>query len=316
MRSQPNEEYIQKADYEVSTLAPGGKLQDEQAEEFFELIIDQSVLMPKCTVRTFSGPSFEQPKIGFESTVLRPATESTPLGVDDRAVATHDKVTITPQSYIASVRMSYETVEDAIGRGQFQQKVKQLLAERVNLDMEMLLIRGDTALGNTSQLNRLLRTQDGIIKQIVTNSVATTGRFSKSALEAMARTMPARYWNPGKLAVLTSKNAGIDYAASVANRQTSMGDDALKSGATGLFSGVPILPIPLMPENLGSGTDETVAILCNPKDILIGFRRDVTVEAEPDIESRTYKVVMTVRYGFKWIHEPAVVICTGIDASP
>jgi len=76
------------------------------------------------------------------------------------------------------------------------------------------------------------------------------------------------------------------------------------------------MSIPLWPRNLGGTTDRTTVILCDPKNIGVCFRRDVTIEAQKNIKKRLYEVVFTVRFDAKWIHEDAVVQASDILAYP
>jgi hypothetical protein len=135
----------------------------------------------------------------------------------------------------------------------------------------------------------------------------------------MVQTLPSQYLRAQKnLAFITSKNAAIDYADSLANRIGVMADNTLTGSLIATpaeYAGYPVVPIPLWPENLGMGTDQTVVILGDPKNINVGIQRQVRVETDRDISAREFIVVATVRFAVDWAHEPASVKATGITAS-
>lgn len=319
--STPNQYYIEKADEFVAQLAPGGLLQTEQALEFFELATLESRLLSKARVETTQNPTIEISKLGFTGEVLRPATEGEPVGVNERSAPVHDKITITPQAYIAEARVTYDAVEDNIIRGRFPDFIKKLLAKAIARDVEKVVIQGDTAGTGTN----LLKSQDGIIKQATSHPVAGAGaRLSKSILTKMLRAMPEQYESEeANWLYLTNKNAAIDYWDSFADRQTVGGDGARvgapvgsqKAGSYGYHGGVEIMSIPLWPRNLGGTTDRTTCMLVDPKNVAVVFRRDVQIEAEKDIKRRMYVIVATLRVGTKFIHEDGVVQANDILAS-
>jgi hypothetical protein len=69
---------------------------------------------------------------------------------------------------------------------------------------------------------------------------------------------------------------------------------------------VPVQPIPLFPEDLGVGSDQTAILLCNPKNIHVGIWRNIRVESARDISEGTLKIVATLRFDVKFAEEPGV----------
>ena len=66
-----------------------------------------------------------------------------------------------------------------------------------------------------------------------------------------------------------------------------------------LYSGVPVQPIPLFPEDLGEFNDQTAVLLGNPKNIHVGIWRKIRVESTRDISEGVLKIVVTVRFDVK-----------------
>jgi HK97 family phage major capsid protein len=306
----PNQTYIEKADMAIADLTSGGLLAPEQVKEFYELVIDESVLLPIVTTVPMSAPTWELSKMGFTGRVLRRATENQGLPEGDRAKPELGKVTLTSEELIAEARIPYAVVEDNIANGSFPQVALGFLSKAVARDLEDLVINGDV-----DSVDPFYNILNGILKQIGTYTVNGGGvRLGKTNLKIMAQTMPAKYSRAGNLALLTSKNAAIDFVDSLSNRQTPLGDAALVSRAAAEYMTYPLVPIPLFPENLGSG-NKTNVLMLDPKNIHVGMHRDIRIETDRDISARQFIIVATLRAGVKLAHEPATVKCTEILAS-
>lgn len=312
MSSRPNQHFIEKADLSITNLTnDGGLLVPEQAKQFIELVIDESVLLGMVTTLPMAGPTFELSKVGFTSRVLRPAVENQALGVGDRVKPELGKVSLATKEVIGEVRIPYGVVEDNIAQGSFTDYVMQLLGKAISRDIEELVINGDTNSADT-----YLKLFNGILAQASSLTVNAGGvRLSKSTLKTMVQTMPSKYLRKAKnLAFLTSKNAVIDYVDSLSNRQTPLGDSKLLGEASGEYLGYPITTIPLFPETLGAG-NKTNVLFCEPKNIHVGIQRDIRIETGKDISAREYIVVATMRLACKFQHEPAVVKATEVLAA-
>jgi HK97 family phage major capsid protein len=308
-----NQHYIEKADLSISNLTnEGGLLVTQQAKEFFEVIIEESVLLGLVTTIPMSSPTYELPKMGFTSKVLKPATEGTALAVGDRSKPFLDKVTLSSKEFIAEARIPYGVVEDNIQNGTFNDYAMRLLAKAISRDMEDVIINGDT-----SSSDVLYAKMDGLLKKATSLVVAGGGiRLAKSLMKQAVQTLPSRFLRSQKnLAFITSKNAVIDYIDSLANRATPLGDSKLVDAAAAEYMSYPVVPIPLFPENLGGGTNQTNMLFLDPKNIHVGIQRDIRVETDRDISAREFIIVATVRFDVMYQHEPALVKVTGILAS-
>lgn len=304
-----NEEYLNKADLVVADLVSnGGYLSTEQAKQFFEIVILESVLLPQVQTIPMNAPTYEIPKAAFLSRVLRPATENRALPVTDRSKPDFGKTILTSHELIADVSIPYGVVEDNIQNGTFMALVMKLLGGAVARDIEELAIQGDTASADT-----YLAVLDGILKQAVSYVYNAGGvRLSKSVLKTLLQTIPSQFRK--NMAIFTSENAIVDYNDSLSNRQTPLGDEALTKGARGEYNGMPMFPIPLFPENIGTSSNKTNVIMTNPKNIAVGMQRDIRIESTRDIRSRQFIVVATLRVDVKYVHEPAVGKATEVLA--
>lgn len=310
-----NQSYIEKADLSISNITnEGGLLLPEQTKEFFELIIEESVFMGLATTKPMSGPSWQLNKMGFTQRVLRGAIEGQALSEADRVKPDLGQISLTTKEFIAECRIPYGVVEDNIINGSFNSEVMRLLSKAVARDMEDVVLNGDTA-----SVDPLLSKMDGAIKLATSNVINAGGlRLTKSVMKQAVQTLPSRFLRTQKnMVFLTSKNAVLDYVDSLTNRIGPMADARLtniSALAAAEYAGYNVVPVPMFPENLGTG-DKTVGLFLDPKNLHIGMQRDVRVETARDISAREFIIVVTVRFGLAYQHEPAMVKMTNILAS-
>ncbi len=299
-----NRTILEKADLALADLtAGGGILKPAQAQKFMRLLIKESVLMKLATVIPMASPKQQISKIKFGSRILRPGQEATALALADRAKPDLSSVELDAQLFKAEVRLSDEVLEDSIERGELRQTIMEMMAEAISRDMEEVLISGDTV-----SADPFLAVMDGVLKQATSNVVDAAGApISKTLLQSMLKTLPSEHLRDKKaMRFMTSVDADLDYRNTLADRATVAGDRLLESDTPVLHGGVPVQPVPLFPENLGVGNDQTAIVLCNPKNIHVGIWRQIRLESDRDISEGTLKIVATLRFDVKYAEEPGV----------
>lgn len=299
-----NRTILEKADLALSDLtAGGGLLKPTQALKFMRLLVKKSVLMQLVTVVPMGSPKQEVSQIKFGKRILRPGQEATALAAADRSKPDLSKVELDAKLVKGEVRLSDETLEDSIERGELRQTIMELIAEAVARDMEELVIKGDTA-----STDSFLAVMDGLIKQATSHVVDVAGGpISKNVLADLLKTLPSEYLVDKKaMAFLTSVDADLNYRTLLAERATVVGDKFLEQDAPVLYSGVPLLPIPLFPEELVATSNQTAVLLTNPKNVFVGIWRQIRIETQREISEGTLKIVVTMRFDTKFADERGV----------
>lgn len=304
---------LEKADLDTTDLSSnGGYLVDEQAAKFIEIMIKESVLMGLVTVDTMNAPKKLLETLRFGSGVLHGADEGKALPEAQRATPDLGKTELSVELFKAEVPITDEVFEDNIERQGLKNTIRNALAKAIARDLEDACLNGDTALADT-----LLGKLDGIRKQTTTNT-ADNGDvpINVDFLNDLIKTMPSEFIrNRDKLRFLTSINAEQDLWNNYSNRGTDLGDRALENAPRIRYSGIPLVAIPVMPENLGAGTNETEILLVDPKNIHIGILRKIKMEPDRDARAGTVYIIATVRADTKYEYEPASVKGTGITVS-
>lgn len=301
---------LRKADLALSDLTTGsGLLQPAQAARFMRILIDEAVLMRMATVVPMKSPKQLIEKIRFGSRVLRPGQEATALALGDRSRPDLTKVELDAKLYKAEVRLSDELLEDSIERAQFRQTVMQLMAERIALDADELIANGDTG-----SADAFLATLDGIREQATSNVVNAGGaQTNKTIFRDMEKTMPSEFLRArAAMRFLTSMDSASDYRNALADRGTVLGDRMVEQNAPLVWSGLKIESVPVFPEDLGLGTNETEMLMLDPKNINVGIWRRIKVETDKDISEGVLKIVATLRMDVKYAEETSVVKAVGV----
>lgn len=299
-----NEELIKKADMVLANLASnGGLLNPEQANTFYRNLIDQPTILSVARTVPMNSPQMEINKIGFGSRILRAGVENTRLSSSDRSKPDLGKVNLQTKEVIAEILLPYAVLEDNIERGNMENTILALIAQRASLDLEELVIQADTA-----SPDDYLALFDGLIKRITTHTVdAATTNIQPITFSNALKALPSRFKrNKNALRFFTTFDVEQDYANSISNRQTALGDAVVQGGVTGATGGnirvhgVQMVPCSMIPDDTG--------VLIDPNNIIIGIQRNFRIESERLISERQIKIVLTARVAFNLEEEPASVL--------
>lgn len=287
----------QKADIALSQLASnGGLLLPEQSDRFIRNILDQPVILGEMRYVPMNAPEMRINKIGFGSRILAPANQDRTTNTANydgryfkeplRAAPTTSQISMSTREIMAEVRITYEVLEDNIERGNLENTILELMAERVALDMEELVIRGDTALAGSDPYLGLM---DGVLKLTNANVVdAAGGAIGVSLFNNAKKAMPTRYRrNLSTMRFFTSMDRESDYRVQVASRGTDLGDAILTGTAPLPVLGVPMRGVALMPNSQ--------ILFANPQNYILGVQRQIRIETDKDIRSREVIIVLTMR---------------------
>lgn len=303
---------MEKADIALSDLTSAGGLAAADADSFIHELIDASVLMALCTVIKMKAPTQRIDRAKFGSRVLRSASSAQALTLNDRSKPDMARQELVAHEYKGEVRIPTDVLEDNIEGGKFRNTVFALLSERIALDMDEAILLSDTA-----SSDMFLKKTDGMIKRASTHQVVAGGvPLSRTHGKELLKAMPQPgLRNKKLLRCLTSIDAEIDYRDSLIARETAGGEALNTSDAPVYIHGVPVVPVPMFPENLGVGTNETVTLLLNPKNTYVGIWRQITFDTDKDVTAGVWIVVPNIRFDVTYADPNLVVQGTGITVS-
>lgn len=301
--------YVQKADMALADLVSGGKLVADQRKKFILVNIKNQVVMSKIRVTTMKRETEEIPKMTtFGSQVWYPGTESQALTLAQRVKPGFGKVTLTSTEVVCQVDYPRYVLMDQIEGPAFKNTLIGYLGMHTKRDFENLIINGDTTSANT-----LLALFNGMIAGATTNAYAAGGvALSSTVLASTKATMPSEYRVQPNLVYLTNEIAHDAYWAELEARGTPLGDNKITSDGNLLFRGREVVEVPLFPNTLGGGGNQTAVWYGDPKQFIFAFHEDVEMQSEYNIRERVWTVVVTARVAQGYEHEPAVVKTTGV----
>lgn len=304
-----NKELAKRTDLALSQLSSnGGLLSPEQANRFIDMIQEQPTLLNQVRMVRMNAPQMKINRLGFGSRIMKAAPQGTPpyaaddgtndryLAAADRSAPTTAQITLTSKEVMAEIHIPYEVLEDNIEKGNFEDHLMRLIAERAAIDMEDWAINADTGSGDA-----YLALADGYLKQMSTNVVDNlSAGISPDLFETGMLTMPQKYLrNLNELKQYITVAESIKYRANVAKRATGYGDSALTSSGQLVAYGVPTDALALLPATTGFFTF--------PNNLIFGIQRNIMLETDKDIRSRQIIIVLTARVDVLVDEEPATV---------
>lgn len=292
---------IEKADLAVSNLiSDGGYLNPEQANKFIDIVIDQPTIIKQVRVVRMGAPKRKIEKIGFGSRILRAAPASgTELTSGLRSRPDLGLIELETKEIIAEVWLPYDVLEDNIEKAGLENTIMAKIAERASLDLEELIILGDT-----SSVDEYLALTDGIIELTPTSNVVDGSGITdvtKTLFKTAIQYMPTKYLrNIGLMNYYTSHHVETEYRDSLASRATDLGDEKV-TGRTPCYAyGIKLDPCALMPNNK--------LALTYANNIVWGIQRDIMIETDRDIRKRVLIIVLTMRCDVKLEQPDACVV--------
>lgn len=310
-----NKELIQKADLALADLATAGRLNDEQTDRFIRKLMDTPTLLQSCRTVTMNAPQRKINKIGFGTRMLRPGVQGTALTEAQRYKPGLEQVLVNTDEVIAEINLPYDVLEDNIERtgtdaalqgspGGLHQTIVDMMAERAAVDLEELGLLGDTA----HATDTYLQLTDGWLKRANVNLVANVNAaMSKDILKAGVKAMPDKYLrNRNQMVQFMSVDNETELRDTYAARQTALGD-AMLQGTTDLYMhGSKVRGVSAMPSSN--------MLFTNPLNLIFGIWRNIQIEYDKDIRSRSFVIVLTARVGFQIEEAEATVRTTGITS--
>jgi len=297
-----NRTLMRKADGVLADLATnGGKLQPQQIKRFIrKMILAPTMLKAVRTVPMLSD-EMEIDKIAFTNQFFYPDVERTPLPDEQRSKVDTSKIQLVCFKAKGEVQLSYDSLlENIEGEEDFTNTVLDLVAQRAAADVENILINGDTGSSNP-----FLAMQDGILKRVSSNTVdADQNPVSFSLFNKGFKALPKVYRQRQNLSWMTTSTVEADYQEILSDRRTPYGDTSLQDGPNLRIGGIPLNVADYMPDS--------VALLSNPKNFIVGIRKSFTLEGWKDIRAGVIIFVMRTKLAFAIEEETAVSKCYNI----
>lgn len=296
--------HLAKADMTVKDMTDnGGLMKPAQAQTFMDLAIKKSVALGLMTPKTLTAQSQEIDKLGFLSRITRRGQEGKSLPEGSRAKPDLGKITISTVPVKFQINLNDFDIDDNIEGDNLVNHIQNLASERFALDCEDLAFNGDV-----NSTDDFLSLQDGFLAK-ATSHVIDDG-VSVIALTHflhLVQGLPDEYQrDTTRLRFMMAPNMETKVRDLFGGRATPGGDAALTSTDPIPVYGIKPIRVPVMPTNLGVGTNESPIVFTDPANMVYGIWRSIKIKMQEDIEAGVIKIVGRARIGFEYFHEPAV----------
>ncbi len=322
----PLKELMSKSAIDETSL-PNSVLNREQANRFIDLVVNESVLLQNIRVVRTNRNKGEINKLDLGNIVTEGASTTSKATT---SVPTESVVTYDCEKYRSAFDLKTDFMEDNIERAGVRNTLLNMFSKRIAIDTELASIEGDSSLSTgdaqTAQ-NNLLGVNDGF-NEILTDRVpgaqqidANGAAPSKLLYYQMKRAIPSRYRAAKPNYTFIVPSGPYDkWRLDWSDRETAGGDTALSTaGVPGPGPwGIPMLEVPLMPEDLTYGTAGTDGskVYLTPLDNLIYFvQRDITIEFDRQPRADVWEVTIHFRVDFEVENSDLVVIANNIAMS-
>jgi HK97 family phage major capsid protein len=298
----------------------GGLLSNEQARQFLRDAIEASVILKAADSFDSKSPKFDVPALAFGNRIMRATAAGMRVDAANRVAPTTGEVTLSTELFKGEVPIAQDVFEDNIEGAELANTIMQMIAEAVGRDLEEIAIKSDTT---STDPDFAKLAGGGIISQLITaneNLYDATGKTSyKAMFKGMVGALPTRYRRDWSSFVLyVTPHVADGYADELGDRATQLGDANTDGKPVQRYRGIPVIEVPLL-----SGTDtwgatshdfSTYAVLCNPKNLKIGFHRRVEVERYREPLSNATSFLPRVRYDARWAQVSSVVLGENVPA--
>lgn len=335
-----NDDLIEKV---VTTIGvnngntPGqGGLTYAQADKFIDYMWDATVLGSLVRKKKMRAVEEEIDTVAVGTRLVRGATEAVDTG--ENQTPTWGKLSLTSKKFRLDYEVSTESLEDNIEGEGLDQHLASMFATQLGNDLEDIAINGDTSSATPG-----IKVIDGWRKRalagghVVDHAGATLDR---AALNRSLKAMPRKYMQKrADLRFFTGSNAIQDYLFSLQQVETGLVNpeslaasgvnNAVRTEGPAGFTtangfGVPIQEVPMILEDVDGDYDtapgtsgvqlpsstinHTELWLTFPKNLIWGFKRDITVHKTFVARKDTWEYNIFVRMGVQIENLDAFVI--------
>lgn len=277
---------------------PGSLLNRQQADRFIDLVVDETMLMKMVRRERVDHCSGEIVRLDL----CTPVTESASArSCTNTRLPSESFIRYDLEKYRSTFTIKQDFLECNLEGNRARDTLLNMFAKRMAMDLETAFILGDTALpmgDGQTDLNNLLGANDGIYK-ILQDCVpecqqidAKGHAVSKYLFHHALTRLPTKYrTRQSEYRYLTAVSSHDKLRLDLSDRETNAGDGALLNGNSFNPWGVPVVPIPLFPEDLdvdingGVGSPDvqpegSFIILARPSNFVHLVQREIQMEIE------------------------------------
>lgn len=303
------EEMLSKVNAAVKAISTDklgdSKLPVEKRDEFIRTLSEGSKVMDDARQVTMNSDKYDIDRIGFSGGIMKKATEGEGTSGSEPDFRTNK---LHAKEGIAKVEVTYSTLEDNIEKGNLEDSLLDLIADRASTDLEFGFIRGEED-DDSDDIEALT---DGWLKK-AENEIdgEEDSDFDQDDVTDMFDQMMDKIEDKyirdeSDWVFYVSRDVLKAYRKFLQERNTSLGDESITGGDGLYYEGIELKRTPGMPTGQ--------AFLVPKENLVYGVHRDITIEDEKDIEKRTVKFVVTMRMDCHFEDENIAVVAKNFES--
>lgn len=307
----------------TTDLDAGGALTEEEADQFITEVVNESMFLQMARLHRTNKPSGKINFMNITSHVTEAADEDTDSG--NVVKPSFRKLTYATKKTRTAVDISGESLEDSIEGAGAQQTIMNGILAKMGSDMETLAWEGDESVAGSDAYSRLVQTNDGWLTQLtqaagVHHVDAGNKKLSFDLMSEMFRNLPSKWKRRiGEFKWIMSWSAAQALVEAEAARLTDLGDNFRVTGALPNILGIPVVIVPLFPEDLtltGTASQGTECLLAQPQNFIYVVQRDVSIEWERVPRKDRWEATVYMRTDFIVEQPDAIVRAVNVNIDP
>lgn len=314
-----NEELLRKAVLDTAAFGGAGEapLTVEQVEEFLRVAIKPQAMLPVVRTVFSNAQTWQESKLIFGSRVMRPGTEGVRNVSGDRVAPTTGNIEIQTSLIRGEVPVTDEVFEDQVERAGFADTLRAMIAEQVGLDVEEVMVNGDTGSGDTylALFNGWFEVADDASDNVQID-VSGDGQDYQLIFNKLVVNLPDEFKRDVPNTKMFAPLRLIEkYRDILASRGTALGDFALEGERKVVYQGYEVIGVPIL--TITAGSPDTAEILFTHRlNCYAGFQRMLKFEQFRDPREGNVSFVITARVNAQIAHTPATVLAQLVDVEP
>ena len=295
-------------DVDLAALAAGGLLPPAYSKQFFMRLIEKAKLLQLATVIPMGSYLHDLPAMKFDGWFLQAGAEGTALGYGDTTTPTFTSPRLAAKLFRGLLPITEEALEDNIQRNTLLPYIMAKLPDVAARDLERIIVNSvASGVAGVPQLSLL----DGMLAQLTTNPYNGGSEvINQEQLEGMLAVLANEYkQDVSDMAYLVNIQAERTYRKGLAQRNTVAGDRYLLENVPVLCGGIPLVGIAAM-DFLSANVAK--AILGRPKDLNVGFWREIKLKLFEEPKAGKFWVACSLRFDCKYQDEAGWVIGSNI----
>lgn len=316
-------EQMQRAENIVADTFPGAHLPAYRVNQFWKYVDDEPTLIQKVRRINMESHTIEIPRFAVQDQILHGANELTAMLPPQWVKFETGLLYMTSFKVMAEVQFTYELLEDNIKKNSLMNMVLGEIRRKIPANLEMLILSGDKSMSPAT--NDFLCMEDGLIKRCFNQAPAgrpSLGLVGAHLVDAAGASMDTGLWYDLERAVpekynthgsnyiyITHRDVELAWRESRTQRGTSVGDEYVFENKTARALGREIYTSPFMPTVAGANESDprkTFLILMDPKQIILGTYRSMTLESMRNIQNQKILFVWSTRIGLA-LEEPDAI---------